>query len=288
MNATGMTATTSRRLGNAALPLLGIVLVVWSLLPVYHMAVVSLSPDDELFDGTLAPAHPTLDNYATVLSQDDYTVQFFWVQLWNSIVVSGFSAFGILAIGTLAAFAIVRLQPRWGGLLTNTALATYVIPLSFLAIPLYKTMANYNLLGTRAALVLATITFGSPYAIWVLSQYARSSIPFELDEAATIDGAGPWRMYFQIFLPLMKPPMVVVGIYALLLAWNEYLLAFLFLSDEEAMTLPVTLGNFLNSDQVPWNLMMATALLYALPPVIIYYCFQHNVSSGSTAGGVKN
>jgi multiple sugar transport system permease protein len=275
-------------LAGAALALLGAALAVWTLLPVYHMLVVSLSPGDEFFDGRLWTQNPTLENFWIVLTQSDFTVQYFWLQLWNSLFVAVISALGVLAIATLASFAIVRLRPRWGGLLTNAALATYVIPLSFLAIPLYKSMANYNLLGSQWALILATITFGSPYAIWVLSQYARSSIPFELDEAATIDGAGAWRIYLSIFLPLMRPPMVVVGVYALLLAWNEYLMAFLFLSDETAMTLPVTLGNFLNSDQVEWNLMMSTALFYALPPVLIYYIFQHNVSAGSTSGGVKN
>jgi multiple sugar transport system permease protein len=283
-----MSRTRRHPLTGAALVLVGSVIAVWTLLPVYHMLVVSLSPEDEVFGGRLWPEEPTLENFWIVLTQGDFTVQFFWQQLWNSLFVAVVSALGVLAIGTLASFAIVRLRPRWGGLLTNTALATYVIPLSFLAIPLYKAMANYNLLGSQWALILATITFGSPYAIWVLSQYARSGIPFELDEAATIDGAGAWRIYAAIFLPLMRPPMVVVGIYAFLLAWNEYLMAFLFLSDEASMTLPVTLGSFLSSDQVEWNLMMSTALFYALPPILIYYIFQHNVASGTTSGGVKN
>ncbi|MBK1787473.1 carbohydrate ABC transporter permease [Prauserella cavernicola] len=275
-------------LSTTALVAVGVLLAVWTLLPVYHMLVVSLSPSDELFAGRLWPEDPTLTAFSTVLTEGDFTVERFWLQLWNSLFVAVVSAVGVLAIATLAAFAVARLRPRWAGLLTTSALATYVIPLSFLAIPLYKAMANYNLLGSQWALILATITFGSPYALWVLSQYARASIPSELDEAATIDGAGAWRIYFQIFLPLMRPPMVVVGIYAFLLAWNEYLMAFLFLSEEDSMTLPVTLGNFLNSDQIQWNVMMATALFYALPPVLIYYAFQRNVSSGSTAGGVKN
>lgn len=283
-----MRATGRNPVGTALLVALGAVLAVWTLLPVYHMVVVSLSPSDELFSGRLWPSEPTLTSFWTVLTQGDFTVRFFWLQLWNSLVVAVVSAVGVLAIASLASFSIVRLRPRWGGLLTTTALATYVIPLSFLAIPLYQAMATYNLLGSQWALILATVTFGSPYAIWVLSQYARSSIPFELDEAATIDGAGAWLIYRQIFLPLMKPPMVVVGIYALLLGWNEYLMAFLFLSDETSMTLPVTLGNFLNSDQIQWNVMMATALFYALPPVLIYYFFQNNVASGATAGGVKD
>jgi multiple sugar transport system permease protein len=149
-------------------------------------------------------------------------------------------------------------------------------------------MAIYGLLDRQGSLILATIAFGSPYAIWVLTQYAESSIPLELDEAAKIDGANVWSIYRLIFLPLMTPALVAIGIYVLLLSWNEYLLAFLFLSSESSMTLPVTLGNFLNSDQVPWNIMMATGLLYSLPPIVVFYVFKKNMTSGLTAGGVKN
>jgi multiple sugar transport system permease protein len=130
------------------------------------------------------------------------------------------------------------------------------------------------------------VTFATPYAIFIFQEYGRS-IPLELDESARIDGASPFQIYYKIYLPLMAPALVAVGTYALLLAWNEYLYQFLLLSSDRSMTVAVALGKFLNSDVAPWNYMMATAIIYALPPIATYYIFRRRMSSGLTMGGVK-
>ncbi len=110
---------------------------------------------------------------------------------------------------------------------------------------MYKTMGMYGLLNSDLALVLAMVTVASPYAIWILRQ-ASDKLPVELDEAALIDGASPFQLFRLVYIPLMVPSLIAVGTYALLLAWNEYLYAFLLLSNEKALTLPVALGNFLS------------------------------------------
>ena len=132
----------------------------------------------------------------------------------------------------------------------------------------------------------AMITIASPYAIWVLKQ-ASDKLPLELDEAARIDGASPLQLFRLVYVPLMAPSLVAVGVYALLLAWNEYLYAFLLLSNERDVTLAVALGLFLSADDSPWELLMTTGLLYALPPAAIYYVFKRYMQSGLTAGAVK-
>ena len=118
----------------------------------------------------------------------------------------------------------------------NLALFTYFIPAAFLAVPMYKTMGIYGLLNSQWALILAMVTIASPYAIWVLKQ-ASDKLPFELDEAARMDGASPLQLFRLVYLPLMLPSLVAVGTYALLLAWNEYLYAFLLLSKDTDITL---------------------------------------------------
>src|SRR3546814_6790295 len=128
------------------------------------------------------------------------------------------------------------------------ALATYLLPPAFLAIPMYKVMGVYNLLNTQWSLILSMVTFASPYAIWVLKQYA-DKLPYELDEAAKIDGASPLQIFRLIYIPLMMPSLVAIGTYALLLAWNEYLYAFLMLSADREITLAVALGLFLTTDR---------------------------------------
>src|SRR5271170_8076461 len=147
-------------------------------------------------------------------------------------------------------------------------------------------MAAYGMMNNLWAVIFALVAFGTPYAIFIFQQYGRS-IPMELDEAARIDGASPIQVYFRIYLPLMAPALVAVGTYALLLAWNEYLYQFLLLSNKRSMTVPVALAQFLNSDEAPWNYMMATAIIYAVPQVAIYYAFRRRMTAGLTMGGVK-
>jgi multiple sugar transport system permease protein len=130
------------------------------------------------------------------------------------------------------------------------------------------------------------VTLASPYAIWVLKQ-ASDKLPWELDEAARIDGATPLQLLRLVYLPLMLPSMVAIGTYALLLAWNEYLYAFLLLSHENTIPLAVGLGHFLAADDSPWELLMATALIYGMPPAAIYYAFRRYMVGGLTAGAVK-
>src|SRR5260221_9687905 len=131
------------------------------------------------------------------------------------------------------------------------------------------------------------VTIASPYAIWVLRQAAHK-LRYERDEAAVIEGASPLQLFRLFYLPLMMPSLVAVGTYALLLAWNEYLYAFLLLSRDSDITLAVSLGNFLSADDSPWELLMTTGLLYALPPAAIYYVFRRYMVGGLTEGAVKS
>jgi multiple sugar transport system permease protein len=202
-------------------------------------------------------------------------------------VISIGTAVLTLMIASAAAFAISRLRMKGGRLVMNLALFTYFIPAAFLAVPMYKTMGNYGLLNNQWALILAMVTIASPYCIWVLKQ-ASDKLPYELDEAARMDGASPLQLFRLVYLPLMVPSLVAVGTYSLLLAWNEYLYAFLLLSNDRSVTLAVALGNFLAADDSPWELLMATGLIYALPPAAIYYAFKRYMVGGLTAGAVKS
>jgi len=271
----------------AKLLLIGIPVLLWTLIPVYHMVLFAISPKDSATSGKLWPDHPTLANFSTVFQQKHFYLNHFWVQLGNSLFIA--VAVGVLTlfVATTAAFAISRLRVPGGRTVMNMALFTYFIPAAFLAVPMYKTMGNYGLLNSQWALILAMVTIASPYCIWVLKQ-ASDKLPYELDEAARMDGASPLQLFRLVYLPLMVPSLVAVGTYALLLAWNEYLYAFLLLSNDQQITLAVALGNFLAADDSPWELLMATGLIYALPPAAIYYAFKRYMVGGLTAGAVKS
>ncbi|MGA0593575.1 carbohydrate ABC transporter permease [Enterovirga sp. CN4-39] len=271
----------------AKLLLVGIPVLLWTLVPIYHLVLFAISPKEAAFSGALFPTNPTLRNFEIVFGQRHYFLSHFWAQLWNSVLIAFATGALTLLIATAAAFSISRLKVKGGRTVMNLALFTYFIPAAFLAVPMYKTMGAYGLLNTKWALILAMVTIASPYAIWVLKQ-ASDKLPLELDEAAIMDGASPLQLFRLVYLPLMAPSLVAIGIYALLLAWNEYLFAFLLLSGDSDLTLPVALGNFLAADDSPWELLMTTGLIYALPPAAIYYAFRRYMVGGLTAGAVKS
>jgi multiple sugar transport system permease protein len=283
-----MKLPTLREAGHEArLLLIGIPVLIWTLVPIYHMFVFAISPKEDAFSGKLWPDHPTLHNFEIVFRQQHYFLRDFWVQLANSTVIAASVGALTLLIATAAAFAISRLRVRGGRIVLNLALLTYFIPAAFLAVPMYRTMGNYGLLNTSWALILAMVTIASPYAIWVLKQ-ASDKLPAELDEAAVMDGATSLQIFRLVYVPLMVPSLVAIGTYAVLLAWNEYLYAFLLLSNDRDITLPVALGNFLAADDSPWELLMTTGFIYALPPAAIYYAFRRYMVGGLTAGAVKS
>jgi len=271
---------------DAWLYLMAIPILLWTLLPIYHIFLFSISSKDSAFSGALWPAKPTLRNFETIAQQHHFYLHHFWAQIWNSLWIAVAVGLITLFVATCAAFAISRLKVKGGRAVMNLALFTYFIPAAFLAIPMYKAMGIFGLLNSRWSLVLAMVTLAAPYAIWVLKQ-ASDKLPYELDEAARIDGATPLQLFRLVYLPLMTPSLVAIGTYALLLAWNEYLYAYLLLSHERTITLAVALGHFISADDSPWELLMATGLVYALPPAAIYYAFRGYMVSGLTSGAVK-
>jgi multiple sugar transport system permease protein len=275
-----------RYLTNIGAAILGVVLVIWSVLPIYNMVMVALDSHSDVLSTHIFPPHPSLGSFWVVITESYWYLQYFWEQFGRSVFFAGMVVLLVLSIGSLAAFSVGRLRVRHGWLVTNAALLTYVIPASFLAIPYYRLMAQYGMMNNLWAVIAAVVAFATPYAIFIFQQYGRS-IPIELDEAARIDGASPVQIYFKIYLPLMVPALVAIGTFALLASWNEFLYQFLLLSSTQSMTVPIAIVQFLNSDESPWNYMMATAVIYAILPVVIYYAFRRYVASGLTMGGVK-
>lgn len=273
-------------MNEAGLWLVGIPVFLWTILPVYHMFLFAISSKDSAMAGHLFPENPTLQNFRMVFNQQHHYLEYFWNQLLSSTIIAFSVGVLTLLVAALAAFAISRLRVTGGRALMNAALFTYFIPAAFLAVPMYRAIATYGLLDTRLGMILAMTTLATPYAIWVLKQ-ASDKLPVELDEAAIIDGASAFQLFRLVYLPLITPAMVAIGIYAVLLAWNEYLYAFLLMSREREVPLSVALGLFLSADDSPWELLMATGFIYALPPAVIYYVFKRYMVGGLTAGAVK-
>jgi multiple sugar transport system permease protein len=262
------------------------IVTVWTLFPIYYMLTLSFTPTTELFRPEYWVKHPTLESYRFIALQQSVFVKFFWRWMGNSVVVAAVTMVGVLIVAALGSFALGRIRFGLGRMISGMALFTYIIPSSFLSIPFFKIMGDYDLLDTYWSVILAMITFASPYAMWVLWDYAKT-IPPEIDESAAIDGAGIFTLFYRMYLPLILPPLIAIGTYAFFFAWNEYLYAVLFLQSETMFTLPISMGTFLTGDDAPWNLLMAVSTIYAIPPVIFYYVFRRYLTHGLVSGAVQ-
>ena len=275
-----------RLLTKAGAVALGVGLLIWTLLPVYNMLLMALDSDADEFTGSIWPPDPNLDSFRSVWTEDYWLMDHFWHQYANSIYLGVATMVLTVLIGSLASFSLGRMRLRKGWIVTDFALLTYVLPTAFLVIPFVHIMHKYGMSDSLWAVVAAMVTFATPYAILILHQYGKL-IPMELDESAKIDGASPLQVYLRIYLPLMAPALVAVGVYALLLAWNEYIYQYLLLSSTSNMTVAVAINQFFDSDEAPWNYMMAIAIIYSLPPIAIYFALRRFMVAGLTLGGVK-
>jgi len=276
-----------RALGEAASIALGLVLLIWSLMPVYNMLLVALDPEEgeTEFAGLIWPPEPSLESFRVVLVGGYWFIEQFWHKFGNSLYIGLTTMILTLVIGSLASFALGRTRLAKVRYLASAPLLTYAIPASFLVIPFYRVMHVYGLSDNLWAVIAADVTFATPYAILILHQYAKL-IPIELDEAARVDGGSLVQVYLRIYLPLMAPALAAVGTFALLYAWNEYIYQYLLLSSERNMTVAVAIAQFFDADEAPWNYMMATAIVYALPPIAIFYALRRFMTAGLTFGGV--
>jgi multiple sugar transport system permease protein len=276
-----------RTLGEAGSVMLGVVLLIWSLLPVYNLLLIALDPEEgEIeFAGNLWPSQPSLDGFIDVVTQEARYLEEFWHQFGNSLYIGLLTMVLTVLIGSLASFAVSRLWLSKGSLLTNAALLTYAIPASFLIVPYYRIMHSYGLFGGPWAVIATQVTFATPFSLLILQLYAKL-IPFEFDDAARVDGASAVQVYLRIYLPLMTPALAVVAIYALLLAWNDYLYQAVLLLPRNA-TVSVTQGQLLTDTDAPWNAMMAAAIIYALPPLAVLFALRRYVAASLAMSGVE-
>ena len=189
------------------------VIVVWTLFPIYYMLTLSFTPTSELFRPEYFVAHPTLESYRFIVFQESVFVKFFWRWMANSVVIAAATMLIVLAVSALGSFALGRI--RFGGarFISGMTLFTYIIPASFLSIPFFKIIGDYNLLDSFWSVIAAMTTFASPYALWVLWDYSKT-IPPEIDESAAIDGAGWWRRLFSITMPLLAPTFTLIFVLA--------------------------------------------------------------------------
>jgi multiple sugar transport system permease protein len=275
--------TTQRRVlqgvGNGVLALM----VLWTAIPFYWMIATSLKHDKEIYgyEATLIPERPTLANYATVFRETPYMLY-----LRNSVVVAVGSTILSMIIAVLGAYAISRLDFPGRALLARGLVFTYLVPTSLLFIPMFAMMSAFRLTDSLYGLTIAYLGFDVPFCTWLLMGYFKS-VPVELEEAARVDGCNRVGALVRIVLPMSLPALVVVTFFSFTHAWNEFLYAHVFTSTTSARTVTTGLVNFMSQDVFFWGPLMASTVMSALPPVLMFLVFQRWVVKGLTLGGVK-
>ena len=275
--------TTQRRmfqgLGNVVL----LLMFLWTAIPFYWMIATSLKHDKEIYgyEATLIPERPTLDNYATVFRETPYLLY-----LRNSLAVAAGSTILAMIIAVLGAYAIARLSFPGRALLARSLVFTYLVPTSLLFIPMFAMMSVLRLTDSLHGLIIAYLGFDVPFCTWLLMGYFRS-VPVELEEAARVDGCNRVGALVRIVLPMSLPALVVVTFFSFTHAWNEFIYAHVFTSTTGARTVTTGLVNFMSQDVFFWGPLMASTVMSALPPVLMFLVFQRWVVKGLTLGGVK-
>jgi multiple sugar transport system permease protein len=277
-----------RRLIEAGSAILGLVLLIWSLIPVYNMFLIALDPEEgEIeFTGHIYPPEPSLDAFWVVLTQGDRYLADYWQQFGNSLYIGLATMLLTVLIGSLASFAAGRMRLRRGFLVTDAALLTYLIPAGFLIIPFYLIMHQYGLSDNLWAVIAAQVTFATPVAILILRYYANL-IPRELDDAARVDGASNLQVFLRIYLPLIAPALAVVAVWAMVLAWNDWLYQAVLLTSPSKTTVSMMQGDLFEDPDAAWNAMMAGVIIYALPPLVILFVLRRYAAAGLRIGGSR-
>jgi len=262
-----------------------IVIAIWCLLPFYWMVVTAFRDVGFTFDNTLWPTHVTLDNFSTAFSTElgNHLGQ----ALLNSLFIGFVVTIIALLIGTTAAYALARLDFKGKALIAGVILAASMFPGVALITPLFQLFTNIGWMGTYPALIIPSISFALPLAVYTLTSFFRE-MPWDLEEAARIDGCTRVQAFRRVILPLAAPAVFTTAILAFISSWNEYLISSQ-LSSDATQPVTVAIANFAGSQphQEPYTAVMAAGTIVTIPIIILVLIFQRRIVAGLTAGGVK-
>jgi N,N'-diacetylchitobiose transport system permease protein len=264
--------------------LAGLVIFVACAFPVYWMVNTSLLPRREINapDPTWLPLGGSLDAYRRVLSGGR-----FFDALWMSLGVTVLTVTVSLTFAFLAALAVTRFRFRGRKSFIVTLLLIQMIPVEGLFISQYKMLEGFHLLNTIVGLSLVYVANVLPFTVWTLRGFV-AGVPYELEEAAMMDGCSRFQAFRKITFPLLAPGLVATGVFGFIQAWNEFTLAVVVMTREDKKTLPVWLASFLDVNRgVDWGGVMAGSTLIAVPVIIFFLLVQGRMVSGLTAGAVK-
>ena len=261
--------------------------LIFALVPVVWIMALSLKTPASVADGRFLPAHWTLDNYKG-LFDGGISNSPFLKPLINSIVIAVISTVVAIALAASAAYAIARLDFPGKGLILGVALAIAIFPTISIVGPLFDIWRSIGLFDTYPGLIIPYLTFALPLSIYILVAFFRE-IPWDLQDAAAVDGATPFQAFRRVILPLAAPGTFTAAILVFIFCWNEFLFAITLTSSNNARTVPAALAFFTGESQftAPTGNIAAAGVIVTVPIIIFVLLFQRRIVSGLTAGAVK-
>lgn len=252
--------------------------------PFLYMVATSFKSGAALFDAGLWPKSPNLSNYTALFEG----AQPFGRHLLNSLMVATLTVGGAIVLGVTASYALGRIRFKGKGLLMLTILGVSMFPQVAVLSGMFELIQSLGLFNRAIGLVLPYTIFTLPFTVWILTTFMRE-LPDELEEAAIMDGCGPLRIIFQVFMPLLWPALVSTGLLAFIGAWNEFLFALTFIVEDDQRTVPVGISLIAGATafEIPWGTIMAASVIVTLPLLVLVLVFQKKIVSGLTAGAVK-
>jgi N,N'-diacetylchitobiose transport system permease protein len=275
--------STRRVVGRIGWNALGLLVFAVMVFPVYWMVTTAFKPGHDILSYTpkFFPHPLTLSNFTDAMH---HTV--FWTDVKNSMIITGTVVGLSLVIAFLASLALAKFQFYGRKAFIVLIIGVLMVPLNALIIPLYIELSKVHQVNTLTGVIVTYLTFVLPFTIWTLRGFMLG-VPRELEEAAMVDGATRFGAFLRILLPLVAPGLVATSIFAFIQAWNEYIIAYVFLHDEDKQTLTVWLASFTTLRGTDWGPLMAGATLTALPVVVFFVLVQKRIAFGLTAGAVK-
>lgn len=266
------------RLAHAVL----VVFSVVSIFPLLWVVLTSLKTQQQIFDpGQMLPTQLTLANYYNVIFKANF-MQYFG----NSLLVAGGATVISILLSVTCAYGLTRYRIKWGNKLKMGVLYTRMFPGVLLSLPYYVIMRSLHLGDTRMGLILIYCSFVLPFAIWNMQTFF-AKLPWELEEAAAIDGASRLVSLFRVMLPIARPGIVATTLYAFMMSWDEFMFANLFITSDSKKTISLGMQSFIGEYSTDWGSLMAAAVI-SLMPIILFFVFaQKSLVSGLAAGAVK-
>ncbi|MCB0062137.1 MAG: carbohydrate ABC transporter permease, partial [Caldilineaceae bacterium] len=271
-------------------------LLLFELFPFFFVFITSFKTEAQVVASAQAANSTSMDSLRLLYWPGPWTLEQyekllgptrnFLMWMRNSFIVSMVTPMVSTIVASLAAYSLVRLNWKGSRTFSGAVFAAYLMPSVLLVISIYQIFARIGLTNSLVGLMIAYSTFALPFAIWLMMGY-YASIPRALEEAALIDGCNRFQVFWRIVLPLTKPALMAIFLFGITNAWNEYLFAYVLISKQTLMTLPVGLGMMIVGDVQPWGELTAASLLMAIPIFILYSLGQRFMVAGLTAGAVK-